>query len=125
MKRQVHTADAPEPVGPYSQAIISNGLVFCSATLGIDPETGTVPDSVVAQTDQALRNLAHILSKAGSSMGQLVKTTIYYVGTENFAIINEVYERHVPDPPPARSAVPCVALPKGALFCVDAIAGLT
>jgi 2-iminobutanoate/2-iminopropanoate deaminase len=124
MRQQVYSADAPEPAGPYSQAIVSNGLVFCSATLGIDPATGKVAESIMAQADQALRNLSHILSQSGSSMHQLLKTTIYYVGAEDFAVINEVYERHMPDPPPARSAVPCVALPLGAQFCVDAIARL-
>ena len=69
-------------------------------------------------------NLAGILSESGSSTRQLVKTTIYYVSTLDFATINEVYARHMPDPPPARSAVPCSALPEGLLFCIDAIAAL-
>lgn len=125
MRSQVFSADAPAPLGPYSQAIVSGGLVFCSGTLGIDPVTGTAPESVAAQAEQALRNLAGILSESGSSMQQLVKATIYYVRAEDFAAINEVYARHMPDPPPARSAVPCPVLPKGLLFCVDAIAAIT
>jgi 2-iminobutanoate/2-iminopropanoate deaminase len=125
MRSQVFSADAPAPLGPYSQAIVSGGLVFCSGTLGIDPLTGIAPESVAAQTEQALRNLARILSEAGSSMQQLVKATIYYVGADDFAAINEVYARHMPDPPPARSAVPCPVLPKGLLFCIDAIAAIT
>lgn len=106
----------------YSQAIVSGGLVFCSGTLGIDPATGNAAESAADQAEQALVNLAGILSESGSSMKQLVKTTIYYVGTGNFAAVNDVYARHMPDPPPARSAVPCSALPEGLLFCIDAIA---
>jgi len=108
----------------YSPAVISGGQVFCSGTLGIDPATGKAPASVTAQAEQALVNLAGILSESGSSMRQLVKTTVYYVDTQDFAAINDVYARHMPDPPPARSAVPCSALPEGLLFCIDAIAAL-
>ena len=124
MTRQESSANAPEPLEPYSPAIVSGGLVYCSGTLGIDPATGKAPESVAAQTERALMNLANILSESGSSMQQLVKTTIYYVSTEDFATINEAYARHMPDPPPARSAVPCSALPEGLLFCIDAIAAL-
>jgi 2-iminobutanoate/2-iminopropanoate deaminase len=109
---------------PFSRTIVSGGLVFCSGTLGIDPTTGEAPESAADQAEQALVNLAGILSESGSSMRQLVKTTIYYVSTRDFATINEVYARHMPDPPPARSAVPCSALPEGLLFCIDAIAAL-
>ncbi len=124
MSRQVSSAGAPAPLEPYSRAVVSGGHVFCSGTLGIDPATGKAPESVAAQTEQALMNLANILSESGSSMQQLVKTTIYYVGTEDFAAINEVYARHMSAPPPARSAVPCSVLPEGLLFCIDAIAAL-
>ena len=108
----------------YSPAVVSGGQVFCSGTLGIDPASGKAPESVTDQAEQALMNLASILSESGSSMRRLVKTTIYYVGTADFAAINEVYARHMPDPPPARSAVPCSVLPDGLLFCIDAIAAL-
>lgn len=76
---------------------------------------------MVARVNAAAVNLASILSESGSSMRQLVKTTIYYVSPLDFATINEVYARHMPDPPPARSAVPCSALPEGLLFCIDAV----
>lgn len=108
----------------HSRAVVSSGLVFCSGTLGVDPATGQAPESATGQAEQALVNLASLLSESGSSMRQLVKTTIYYVSTADFAAINEVYARHMPDPPPARSAVPCSALPDGQLFCIDAIAAL-
>jgi len=109
---------------PCSQAVVSGGHVFCSGTLGVDPVTGKAAESAADQAEQALVNLAGFLSKSGSSMRQLVKTTIYYVGTRDLAAINEVYARHMPEPPPARSAVPCSALPEGLLFCIDAIAAL-
>ena len=124
MSRQVAGAAAQASHEPYSRAIVSGGLVFCSGTLGIDPATGKAPESAADQAEQALVNLASILSESGSSTRQLVKTTIYYVSTWDFATINEVYARHMPDPPPARSAVPCSALPEGLLFCIDAIAAL-
>lgn len=124
MNRQVPSADAPAPLEPYSPAIASGGHVFCSGTLGIDPGTGQAAESIAAQANQALMNLAATLSASGSSMRQLVKTTIYYVETEDFSAINDVYARHMPAPPPARSAVPCSALPGGLLFCIDAIATL-
>ncbi len=78
---------------PYSQAVVSCGQVFCSGTLGIDPATGKAPGSVTAQAEQALVNLADILLESGSSMRRLVKTTIYYVSTENFEAINEGYSQ--------------------------------
>jgi 2-iminobutanoate/2-iminopropanoate deaminase len=93
--------------------------------LGVDPVTGKAPESLAAQTEQALVNLAGVLSESGSSMEQLTKTTIYYVDTEDFATLNDVYARHMPLLPPARSVVPCSALPDGLLFCIDAIATLT
>lgn len=108
----------------YCPAVVSGGLVFCSGTLGIDPATGKAPESAAGQAEQALVNLAGVLADSGSSMRQLIQATVYYVSTADFAAINEAYARHMPDPPPARSAVPCAALPAGLLFCVDAIAAL-
>ena len=125
MSTQASRADAQASAKLYSRAVISGGHVFCSGTLGVDPATGKAPESVAGQTEQALVNLADILSEFGSSMRQLVKTSIYYVSTEDFASINEVYASHMPEPPPARSAVPCSALPEGLLFCIDAIAALS
>jgi 2-iminobutanoate/2-iminopropanoate deaminase len=121
---RISTENAPAALGPYSQAIVSNGFVFCSGTVGIHPETGSLPDGVTEQTDQALVNMAAILEAAGSSMAQLVKTTIFYANVEDFAAINEVYARHMPDPPPARSAPANVVLPRGILISIEAIATL-
>jgi 2-iminobutanoate/2-iminopropanoate deaminase len=118
----VRTTAAPAAVGPYSQAIIAGGFVFCSGTAGMDPETGEIPDGIEAQTELALHNLRAILAEAGSSMDLLVKTTIFYADVADFASLNEVYARHMPDPPPARSAPANVVLPRGLLVSIDAIA---
>jgi 2-iminobutanoate/2-iminopropanoate deaminase len=120
----VSSEQAPAALGPYSQAIVAGGFVFCSGTAGIDPATGVPADGIEAQTDQALRNLAAVLAAAGASMDDLVKTTIFYADVEDFARLNEVYARHMPDPPPARSAPANVRLPHGLLVSIDAIAAL-
>ncbi len=118
------SADAPAAIGPYSQAIVAGGFVFCSGTTGIDPATGTAPDGIEAQTEQALRNLAAVLAAAGSSLDDLVKTTIFYTDVADFARLNAVYARHMPDPPPARSAPAGVVLPRGLLVSIEAVAVL-
>ena len=123
-RRAVETSAAPPALGPYSQAIVASGLVFCSGTAGIDPATGVAPDGIEAQTEQALANLAVVLEAAGSSMAHLVKTTIFYADVDDFARLNEVYARHMPNPPPARSAPANVRLPRGLLVSIDAIAVL-
>ena len=97
---QVSTAGAPAALGPYSQAIVAGGFVFCSGTVGIDPQSGVLAEGIGEQTEQALVNLAAILEASGSSMSRLVKTTIFYANVDEFATINEVYARHMPDPPP-------------------------
>ncbi len=125
MTRQaIETTEAPAALGPYSQAIVANGLVFCSGMAGIDPGTGVAPDGVEAQTEQALTNLAAVLEAAGSSLSDVVKTTIFYADVDDFARLNEVYARHMPDPPPARSAPANVRLPRGLLVSIEAIAVL-
>ncbi len=122
MTRQaISTDQAPAALGPYSQAIVAGGMIFCSGMAGIDP-AGTIPDGIEAQTEQALRNLAAVLAEAGASMNYVVKTTIFYADVEDFARLNEVYARHMPDPPPARSAPAHVRLPHGLLVSIEAIA---
>ena len=120
--RAVTTDRAPAALGPYSQAVIAGGFVFCSGTAGIDPVTGDVADGIEAQTEQALRNLAAILDEAGSSLRDVVKTTICYTNVDDFPVLNAVYARHMPDPPPARSAPANVRLPRGLLVSIEAIA---
>ncbi len=122
IRQAISTDRAPEAIGPYSQAIVANGFVFCSGTAGIDPATGVAPDGIVEQTDQALRNLREILTEAGASLETLVKITIFYADVDDFARINETYARWMPDPPPARSAPANVKLPRNLLISIDAIA---
>jgi 2-iminobutanoate/2-iminopropanoate deaminase len=125
MTRQAVSTDAAPPaIGPYSQAIVANGFVFCSGTAGIDPATGVAPDGVEEQTEQALRDLGAVLAAAGASLADLVKTTIFYADVEDFATINAVYARFMPDPPPARSAPANVKLPRNLLISIEGIAVL-
>jgi len=123
-RKATATDSAPPALGPYSQAIVAGGLVFCSGTAGIDPATGVPGDGIEAQAELALRNLDSILTAAGTSLQALVKTTIFYTNAEDFATINAVYARFMPDPPPARSAPANVVLPRGLLISIDAIAVL-
>ena len=121
----VSSDEAPAAIGPYSQAIVANGFVFCSGTAGIDPATGIAPDGIAEQTELALRNLDAILTAAGSSLANVVKTTIFYTNVEDFATVNAIYARHMPDPPPARSGPANVKLPRNLLVSIEAIAVLT
>lgn len=123
-RRAIQTQAAPAALGPYSQAIVAGGFVFCSGTAGIHPGTGDIPVGIEAQTELALRNLTAVLEAAGASMADLVKTTIFYADVADFGRLNEVYARFMPDPPPARSAPANVALPHGLLVSIDAIARL-
>src|SRR2546430_8779137 len=90
-RKAISTDAAPAAIGPYSQAIVANGFVFCSGTVGIDPVTGSPGDGIEAQTQQALRNLDTILIAAGASLSTLIKTTIFYTNVEDFATINTIH----------------------------------
>jgi 2-iminobutanoate/2-iminopropanoate deaminase len=130
------TADAPAAIGPYSQAIASDApigaggstggarsrIVFCSGQLGLDPASGDLVDGCEAQADRALRNLAAVLAAAGGSWADVVKTTVYLADIGDFGSVNAVYARHMPHPPPARSAPANVRLPHGLLVSIEAIA---
>jgi 2-iminobutanoate/2-iminopropanoate deaminase len=123
MTRQaVTTSGAPAALGPYSQGIASGDFVFCAGQLGIDPVTGEIADGVEAQAERALRNLAAVLDAAGCSFADVVKTTIFLANIADFAAINAIYARFMPDPAPARSTFAVGALPKGALIEIEAIA---
>ena len=97
-KEAISTDTTPAALGPYSQAIVAGGFVFCSGTASIDPATGVPGDGIEAQTELALRNLDAILTAAGTSLSGLVKTTIFYTNVEDFATINAIYARFMPDP---------------------------
>lgn len=121
-RRAVATEAAPGALGPYSQAIVAGGFIFVSGTAGIDPVTGEAAVGIEAQTEQALRNISAVLAAAGASLSDLVKTTIFYSDVNDFAALNQVYTRFMPDPPPARSAPANVRLPRGLLVSIEAIA---
>ncbi len=123
MSRQaISTGGAPAAIGPYSQAIRSGDMVFCSGQLGLEPASGELVEGVEAQAERALRNLQSVLDAAGLGFDDVVKTTIFLADIGDFAAVNAVYARFMPDPPPARSTVQVAALPKGGLVEIDAIA---
>jgi 2-iminobutanoate/2-iminopropanoate deaminase len=121
-RQAVTSSGAPAAIGPYSQAIAADGTVFCSGQIGLDPTTGELVEGVEAQVERALRNLDAVLDAAGVTLADVVKTTIFLTDMADFAAVNAVYARFMPDPPPARSTVAVAGLPKGALVEVEAIA---
>jgi 2-iminobutanoate/2-iminopropanoate deaminase len=123
MTRQaIETNGAPAPVGPYSQAIRSGDLVFCSGQVGLDPLTGELVEGLEAQAERAIRNLQAVLDAAGLGFDDVVKTTIFLADINDFAAVNAIYGRFMPEPPPARSTIGVGGLPKGALVEIEAIA---
>jgi len=127
VKEVVRTESAPAPFqgAPYSQAIKAGGFVFVSGQLALQPDRAEiVGDTIQEQTEQVFQNLGAILEAAGSSLEQLVKTTVYLIDLGEFAGMNDVYARHVGDRPPARATVEISALPSGAKVEIEAIAEL-
>ena len=125
MKRIVATSGAPKAVGPYSQAVVAGGFVFCCGQGPLDPATNKVTgDDTPAQTEQVLKNLAAVLEASGSSLAQVVKTTVYLKDLSDFKKMNEVYSRFFPTEPPARATIEAARLPLDTLVEIDAIAVL-
>jgi len=123
MREVVSTKDAPQAIGPYSQAIKANGFVFTSGQIAIDPATQqVVAGDVAAQTDRVLRNLSEILEAAGSGLGKVVRTTVFLKNMDDFAAMNKVYGQYFSSDAPARSTVEVVRLPKDVLVEIDVIA---
>ena len=118
----ISTGGAPAAIGPYSQGIDADGLVFCSGQLGLDPETGQLAEGVEAQAERALKNLSAVLDAAGLAWADVAKTTIFLADMGDFAEVNTIYGAYMPDPPPARSTIGVAALPKGGLVEIEAIA---
>jgi len=122
-KQAISTRLAPTAIGPYSQAVRSGNLVFLSGQIPLDPETGTIVEGDAAlQTSRVLKNLSLILEAAGSSLGQVLKTTVYLKDLADFAMMNEVYARFFDGVPPARSTVQVARLPRDVLVEIDLIA---
>jgi len=123
---RIATDTAPRVLGPYAQAVVAGGLVFCAGQVGIDPATGKlVPGGIAAEAARAIANLRAVLTAAGLGLADVVKTTVYVVDLGEFAALNEVYGRSFPAPYPARSTVQVAALPAGARVEIDAIAART
>jgi 2-iminobutanoate/2-iminopropanoate deaminase len=122
--RVVSTGSAPAAIGPYSQGIIANGLVFTAGQIPLDPGTMQLVggDDVAAQTDRVMQNLSAILQAAGASLQTVVKTTVFLQDMNDFAAMNEVYGRHFGDHRPARSTVQAARLPKDVLVEIEAVA---
>lgn len=123
MKKIIATEKAPKAVGPYSQAVESNGFLYVSGQLPVDVTTGEfVEGDVKEQAIQVLKNVGYILEEAGYSFSDVVKSTVYLTDMKDFAAMNEVYASFYPEPYPARVAFAVVGLPKGALLEIDVIA---
>ena len=118
----IYTHDAPAAVGPYSQAIRSGNLLLTSGQLGLDPETGNLPDGVEAQAEQSLKNIDAILSAAGFARTDVVKTTVFIRNMGDFGRVNEIYAAYFGEHKPARSCVEVSALPKDGLVEIEVIA---
>ena len=123
MKVRVQTEGAPAAIGPYSQAIKVDGFVFVSGQIPIDPKTGEfVPGGISEQTEQVIKNLFAVLTAAGSSLEQVVKTTVFLADMKDFSAMNEVYGRFFSDVPPARATVAAAGLPRDARVEIEAVA---
>ena len=125
MRAAIAAPGAPKAIGPYSPAIRAGNLLFLSGQIPLDPATGAVVDGdISAQTEQVMQNIAALLDAAGAHFRDIARTTVYLLEMEEFAAMNAVYARHVADPPPARSTVQVVRLPRDVRVEIDVIAVL-
>lgn len=123
MKEIISTEKAPGAIGPYSQAIKTGGMIFCSGQIPIDPATGEfVSDNVAEQTEQVLRNLTAVLEAAGADLNSVVKTTVFLADMSDFVAMNEVYARFFSENKPARATVQAARLPRDARVEIECIA---
>lgn len=122
MKNVIATENAPAAIGPYSQAIEVNGMVYTSGVIPVVPATGEIPEGSVAQAKQAFQNLKNLIEASGTTMDKVVKTTVFIKEMNDFAAINEVYAEFFPAPFPARSCVEVARLPKDVMLEIEAIA---
>ena len=122
-KKVVASKDAPQPIGPYSQAIKAGGFVFASGQIALDPATGKlIEGDIKAQTERVLKNLTAVLAAAGSNMDRVVRTTVFLKNISDFPAMNEVYGQFFKNEPPSRSTVGVAALPRDALLEIDVVA---
>lgn len=122
MKTIISTEKAPGAIGPYSQAIEVNGLVFTSGVIPVVPETGVIPEGIEAQAEQAIKNLVELVKASGSTAEKVIKTTVFIKNMNDFAKVNEIYAKYFTENFPARSCVEVARLPKDVLIEIEAIA---
>ena len=122
MKKVISTTNAPAAIGPYSQAIEVNGMVFASGQIPVNPATGEIPEGIEAQAEQVMKNVKNLLEAAGTSVDQVVKTGVFIKNMDDFATINGIYAKYFAKDCPARSCVEVARLPKDVLLEMEAIA---
>ena len=120
--KEIKTNKAPMAIGPYSQAIVTNNMVFTSGQIPVNPATGEIPAGIEAQAEQVFANLKNILDASGSGIDKVIKTTVFMQNMSDFAAVNKIYETYFTEPYPARSCVEVAKLPKDVLIEVEAIA---
>jgi len=122
MKKIIHTENAPKAIGPYSQAIEANGMLFISGQIPVNPENGQIPETIEAQTEQVMKNIGSILKEAGYDFEHVVKSTCLLSDMANFKAMNEIYGKYYAMNPPARAAFAVKALPLNVLVEIETIA---
>jgi 2-iminobutanoate/2-iminopropanoate deaminase len=120
--KEIITNKAPAAIGPYSQAVVTGNMIYTSGQIPVNPQTGEIPDGAVNQANQVFTNIKNLLESAGTSIENIVKTTVFIKNMDDFAKINEVYEKYFTKPYPARSCVEVARLPKQVLIEVEVIA---
>lgn len=125
MKKIISTSNAPAAIGPYSQAVVINDMVYTSGVIPINPEDGTIVESdIKKQTERVLKSLSSLLKDSGTDLGKVIKTTVFIKNMEDFPLVNEVYASFFTDNYPARSCVEVARLPKDVLIEIEAVAYL-
>ena len=124
-KKVIHSDKAPAAIGPYSQAIVSNGMVFCSGQIGLKPEDGSLAgEDIASQTRQVMQNLGEVLTAAGSHFNKVVKCSIFLSDMADFGVVNSIYGEYFREDPPARETVAVKTLPKNVLVEISCIASV-
>jgi 2-iminobutanoate/2-iminopropanoate deaminase len=118
----IKTSNAPEAIGPYSQAVKSGNLIFVSGQVPVNPATGKIADDITAQTRQALDNLKAVLAAGGATLANVMKTTVFLKNLDDFAVMNDIYREYFPKDPPARSTIEVSRIPRGSSIEIEAIA---
>lgn len=122
-KKTITTSDAPKALGPYSQAVVHNNIVYCSGQIGLDPASGEFTgDNIAAQTRQVMLNLQAVLTQAGSSFDRVLKCSIFLADMNDFSVVNQIYGEYFENNPPARETVAVKTLPKSALVEISCVA---